>query len=294
MRTGNHAGRVIDKSGDYEIIECENCGFVHAYPFPDKAELDKFYRNEFQKNKSCDIDRYFRQLYWWKMHFNRRLDLIERLLSGPGKMLDIGCGFGFFIKEAQGRGWKAVGLEPSIYACEKSKEYYVDVRNCGTDLAGIEQFSDYDAVVLAHVLEHVPDPVEMLTKARKTLRPGGILVVIVANDYNPLQLIAKERLGSDSWWVCPPEHINYFNVDTIEALLESLGFEVAIKETTFPIELFLLAGLNYIDNQNEGPKAHKYQEEIEFAFHHSNNWDLLPRMFGGEGIGRNALLLGRK
>ena len=55
----------------------------------------------------------------------------------------------------------------------------------------------------------------MLRGIRRLLAPGGLLYIRVPNDFNPLQLAAQQKLGADPWWIAVPDHVNYFDVDSL-------------------------------------------------------------------------------
>lgn len=111
-------------------------------------------------------------------------------------------------------------------------------------------------------LEHIPNPIEMLALMRESLVSGGVLCVVVPNDYNPFQETLREIEGYRPWWVAPPHHLNFFDFDSLGNLLEKMGFDVFLKETTFPMDMFLLMGDNYVDDGQLGRACH--QKRIRF------------------------------
>jgi hypothetical protein len=72
------------------------------------------------------------------------------------------------------------------------------------------------------------------------LASGGLLVLDVANEFNDFQTVADAEYGLNRWWVCPPNHINYFSADSLSRLLETCGYRVIRREASFPMEMFLL------------------------------------------------------
>lgn len=153
--------------------------------------------------------------------------------------------------------------------------------------------SPFDAVTLLNVLEHVPDPVRVVQEARALLRPGGIICIRVPNDFTELQEAAQRQLGCPPWWIASPDHINYFDVRLLEALLNHSGFEVFYTQTDFPMEMFLLMGDMYVGNPELGNKCH--QKRVQFDL--SLPEDLRRRIyhaFAEVGIGRDTLTFARK
>ena len=116
----------------------------------------------------------------------------------------------------------------------------------------------------------------------------------VANDFNPIQKIATEKLDIPDWWFIPPEHVNYFNPESITRLLEQSGYEILDISTTFPIDIFLLMGDNYVSDPKIGKKSHLRRKEFEFTLSKTGREDFknnLYKSFKNLGIGREIEIL---
>jgi SAM-dependent methyltransferase len=146
-------------------------------------------------------------------------------------------------------------------------------------------------VTLFHVLEHVPNPVEVVESAYSLLSSGGVLVVKVPNEFNSLQVSARESLSLDDWWIVPPVHINYFDYDSLGALIQSAGFTVEEKTGDFPMEIFLHMGENYVDDQDVGSKCHEKRMRFEKSLPGEVR-RMLYKKLADAGIGRSATLVG--
>lgn len=223
-------------------------------------------------------------------------DLLTQYAVGQS-ILDVGCGMGDFLSYLKVKGFKPVGVEPSSDAATIATSRGLTVHD-----SSMEQFVEiqtsnaaepFGAVVLLNVLEHVPNPVELIRLAKEVLiKPGGILCVRVPNDFNELQLAAKERLNKDAWWIAMPDHINYFDFQSLHALLESLDFEVIYSQGDFPMELFLLMGDDFIGNPDIGSRCHRKRVSFEMAIAHVLRRRLYQAL-AAIGLGRNCLLVGR-
>jgi hypothetical protein len=89
------------------------------------------------------------------------------------------------------------------------------------------------------------------------------LVVDVPNEFNDFQIVANEEFELGEWWVCPPNHINYFSVSSLKALLKECGYAIVNYESSFPLELFLLMGDVYIGDPDLGKKCHNRRVMFE-------------------------------
>jgi hypothetical protein len=129
------------------------------------------------------------------------------------------------------------------------------------------------------------------------LKPGGLLCLIVPNDYNPIQEALRSVCNFPSWWVAPPHHINYFDTKSIENLVDRAGMKILNKEATFPIDLFLIMGDNYIGNDELGRLCHTKRKTLEINLEKAGLGELrhqLYRSFAEVGIGREIQIIGRK
>jgi 2-polyprenyl-3-methyl-5-hydroxy-6-metoxy-1,4-benzoquinol methylase len=295
----HHVGVVIDSVGGFDVIKCETCEFIHVVPVPSFDQLEPVYRQEYYTTeKPLYLERYREDLDWWNLVYRERYDLFEGYLPPDRRrVLDVGSGPGYFLLHGQQRGWQGLGIEPSRQAADHGRQLGVHVIQefLTTDLAG--RLGKYDIVHMSEVLEHVPHPAEMLHLTWELLTPGGLLCAVVPNDYSMFQQALRMVDGYAPWWVSPPHHINYFGFETLARLLESCGFDVIKRQATFPIDLFLLMGDNYIGNDALGRQCHAKRKRFEQALESAGMSDLrqqLYQAFAALGIGREILMIGRK
>lgn len=261
-----HAGPLKDHIGEHRVIECEKCGFSHVIPLPSQAELQVAYGEEYYvTEKPLFIERQLEDLDWWRLIYDDRFDFIEQYLPSPGnrRILDIGCGPGFFLQRGKERGWSGIGVEPSRQAAEHAYSIGVEVINASLERAGLEGEGNFDVVHMSEVLEHVSDPVSFCCRAAALLKPGGIACIVVPNDYNPLQQFLRRERGYDPYWVAPPHHLNYFSPTALEGLLARVGLSVLERSAMFPLEFFLAMGDNYVGNDLLGRQCHGKRKELD-------------------------------
>jgi 2-polyprenyl-3-methyl-5-hydroxy-6-metoxy-1,4-benzoquinol methylase len=133
-------------------------------------------------------------------------------------LLDVGCGGGDFLALMGDLGWKVSGLETDPAAVARARARGLDVREGRLEDATLDTDS-FDAVTLAHVIEHVHDPRRVLEECQRILKPGGTLVILTPNNRS----WGSRYFGRDWRGLEPPRHIHVFNVSSIKTLLEGTG-----------------------------------------------------------------------
>ena len=290
------------------MINCKSCKFIHVHPIPSNEELYAFYNNDFyQKTKPNYIQGNEKDIQYLNYTFDEKLDILEKHVSSKSrKILDIGSGPGFFLRRARQRKWQVLGIEPSPIAYNHSKKHNIPTIQKFFHQVNIKQIGKFDVIHIFDVLEHVNDPISMLKKSYSLLKRGGMIVVEVPNDFNPLQKVVQKVLGKKEYWITLSsdsknsgnlDHINYFDFSTISDVLTRTGFKIILKESTFPLELFLLMGHDYIKNPKIGKKKHLERIQFEKNFENRNAHKVkrtLYQKFAEIGIGRTAIIYAKK
>ena len=295
----NHEGQVVASANGYDVIECTMCGFKHIIAIPSEEDLVEVYRDEYYTDEKPQyLDRYREDLEWWNTVYTRRYEILEdHLQAHQRKILDIGSGPGYFILNGKNRGWKVKGIEPNVQAYQHSQHLDLDVENLFFDEQAANKLGTFDVINMGEVLEHIPNPRGLLKQVHMHLNTAGLVCLIVPNDFNPIQLVLRDHLGFSPWWVAAPHHINYFNFQSLTSLVEKCGFEVVHLESTFPIDMFLLMGENYIDNDNLGRACHAKRMSFEKSLNQGGASRVLSNLyasFANQGIGREIVLFARK
>jgi len=293
----------------YKVIPDPEHGYMRLDPVPDEATLNEFYQSQYydlirkggraaelRRIMAGGVEREF-ELSWLSNTLYTDIDQVLRETGNPanGRLLDIGCGTGAFISFMAKKGWDVSGLEPSEEACDIAVKGGLKVHNSGMEKFCREFGIDaerYDAITLLNVLEHVPDPYRVLSMAKGLLVEDGILAIRVPNDFSELQLSTHEKLGGGKWWVAVPDHVNYFNFESLGALLHKAGYEIAYSQSDFPMELFLLMGDNYVDNPEVGDSCHRKRVALEIGIPGKLRRKLY-RALGQAGFGRSCLMYAR-
>jgi len=244
-------GEEVVAHGTQRVVRCSGCGLVRLAEFPAPEAVRENVSGNYGYHGEIDFTR-----PWTLAEATRTVAFaneeasharLERLLSRAGldlasrlRVHDVGCSCGFSLYLGRRRGWEMTGNDLS----ELRRDF--GQRVLGVDVF-VGYFSDYpapaaslDAVLLRHVLEHLPDPLGELTLVRERLSEGGVLVVEVPNFAAPtlkLQLLRQRlgmrRRGLEFIGVYEPvaEHLWQFTSRTLAALLGKAGFEVRAVET---------------------------------------------------------------
>ncbi|HVU21670.1 MAG TPA: class I SAM-dependent methyltransferase [Rhizomicrobium sp.] len=293
-----HSGPRLAHINGHDIVDCCACGFRHAMPLPDAATLEAAYReNYYADEKPTFLTHAGEDQAWAELAQTDRLEIFESYLRPAcRRLLDIGSGPGFFLKTAQGRGWDVSGIEPSRQAAAHARGLGLHVVEGFFDADSAPRLGRYDVVHMNNVLEHIPDPINLVGLARDLLNPGGIICINVPNDFSPFQLAAAATRNTGEWWVAPPHHLNYFDFASLCALLQRLGFDILERTTSFPMEAFIMMGDNYVGDPVLGRACHTKRKRFDLALDAAglkNVRRAFYRALAQEGIGREAVVIAR-
>lgn len=123
------------------------------------------------------------------------------------------------------------------------------------------------------------------------------MCLTVPNDFSPLQIAAQEGKGHAPWWIAPPHHLNYFDFDSLEALMRRIGLTPTERLTSFPMEAFLLMGDDYVSDPATGKACHRRRMNFDLAFEAAGIGAVRRRLYGAlaaAGIGREATVIAVK
>lgn len=293
-----HPGELLDQVNGFEVIDCQGCGFKHVWPIPTAEELEQVYSHEYYAtDKPLYLERYREDLDWWNQLYGERYSCFEELLpAGSHSLLDVGSGPGFFLQHGMQRGWRVQGVEPSRQAAEHSRTLGVPVEEAFLNEETASKLGQFDVVHMYSVLEHIPDPLPFLHLVKRCLKQNGVLSITVPNDYNPFQDVLRDVCDFKPWWVVPPHHLNFFNFESLRGLLKKSGYSFLSQEASFPIDLFLLMGENYVGDDAKGRQCHGRRMDFEKNLHKAGQSGLkrkLYQMLAEVGLGREINMLAR-
>ncbi len=201
---------------DYQMWTCADCSLLFTDPQPTKEMISAQYDLPDNHEHTRQGSRAGRRLRYGM----RAMKL--RSIGLSGKLLEIGCGQGDFLKAAKSAGFgPIVGVEPEKSVARYSKQQGFDVRDVFFD-DNWPADDLYDTIASIQVIEHVPDPVRFVQNAARVLAPGGRLVLETPCLSHP----RARKAGADWRYICPPWHLNLFNEQSMAALYERAGLKV--------------------------------------------------------------------
>lgn len=222
---GSHAVSALCAKFGLDLVRCKGCGLIYADPGLSQAELLKRY------DSPAFFDEYLRALHatpsgydleFLERHYRLFLDFLQKFQAPGRRLLDAGCGAGFFLKTAEARGWIAEGVEVSAPAAAYARDITgVCVRH-GRLEDKLFSGAAFDVVTLLDLIEHLPDPIGAIKETWRLLKPGGILILSTP-DFNSL---SRFILGKAWAVLSPAEHLINFTEATLSLALSAAGFHI--------------------------------------------------------------------
>ena len=210
---------LLYKKETFDILRCPRCGFVFNARW---AELsDEVRAVPLADSRVAQIAATFdreKEVYFER--FRKELARIDSL-KDRGKILDIGCAYGYFLVLAKKDGWEAHGIdvdESSVAYCRQ--RHGLDVAHGGLKEGHFPQ-KTFDVITMFHVLEHIPDFHGVLLSARRMLKDDGLLVIDVPNVAD-----VRRTLFKQDWPQFKEHHLWYFSKKTIRFLLQKYGLRI--------------------------------------------------------------------
>jgi SAM-dependent methyltransferase len=241
---GLETGKRVGEKNGYSLARCTRCGtlFVVELPPASAADVYEDYYDGAARTPPAFLTKRFDEL----------VGAFARSRQ-TNRFLDVGCGAGMLLQAARRAGWNACGLEVSLPAVEHVRSMGFEVVHGELRQAPFEP-GTFDVVTIVEVLEHVPDPVELLRSAATLLRPGGLLWATTPHGRG----LSGRALSLDWSVVSPPEHLQLFSVEGLRAAVAAAGFSGAKVMThgVNPHELLTAAG-RHLAGREERVTVHR-------------------------------------
>lgn len=226
---------VLFKKDEYAMTKCRNCGLIYRFP----QVIREKYLRDVQKHY-LEVDPAFKVAYSRKGLYERFLNQIKHIKGKSARLLDIGCGMGYFLFLAKNDGWNAFGLELSPDLVKMGiKNYGLDIQCADFEESKFPE-SYFDVVTLWNVFDELPGPLGSIHKIKKILKPGGILYMRIPNasfhlfTYRIQQTLKKLHLEH----LMPSQssifHIFNFKKKTLHRILSDNGFDNIKTKNSWP------------------------------------------------------------
>ncbi len=235
-------------SGMYRIVRCQECSLMFLNPMYSDRELSALYPEDYYAYQDSFTRSRWKEIV--KSLLCLRIATRDPTFASPGRILDLGCGTGWCLREMRDKGWDVYGVEINFAAGELGrKEAGLNILTGTLEQAGFSSdFFDY--VRANHSFEHISCPNETLDEIRRILRPGGRLMIGVPNVGG-----LNARIFRQYWWYLgAPVHPFTYSVRTLPQLLKKHRFEVL--EVTYNSDFTGLLGSSQIwANRKNGRKS---------------------------------------
>jgi 2-polyprenyl-3-methyl-5-hydroxy-6-metoxy-1,4-benzoquinol methylase len=274
-------------------------GFYQYDPLPSEKELQEYYEKKYYQEGrgSYEITYSDEEITYFKLKASliyRETVKLSHATAGK-TLLDVGCGEGWVMDKFFQSGDSVTGLDFSLFALEKIHPQLLPFFEQGNIYDVLREKTRrqvaFDVIVCANVLEHVADPVGLLSIFRKLMYSHSLLVLVAPNDFSELhQHLLKTKRISRKFWLCYPDHLSYFNKDSMEKFLKDSEFSVRAVVADNPVDLNLLNdNSNYVEDQSKGKKTHFFRVRMDNFLASIDEEKLLSlyEVLGSMGIGRD-------
>jgi 2-polyprenyl-3-methyl-5-hydroxy-6-metoxy-1,4-benzoquinol methylase len=215
------------RKNSFDIFKCDSCGLVFTR-IPPGYDLSKIYTEDyFTGNQTDGYAHYKESEKVLRREFRKSAALLWRLTGQREnlKLLEVGSAYGYFLDEAKDY-FDCRGIEISREAVKFSVARGRNVL-CGqvTDEL-LKEIGNVDIIAMFDVIEHLPNPVEVLSFLDKYLNAGGLLMVVTGDIDSLLAKVMQNR------WrlMTPPQHTFFFSQTTLENVLQKFNYKVILKE----------------------------------------------------------------
>jgi SAM-dependent methyltransferase len=211
--------RLGNSDEPFAIVECRGCGVLRTLPAMDERELSRYYPEDYWGDDE-PVDDWIRSSQAEKTRF-----LAACGLTG-GRILDVGCGSGFFLRALTSDLWDRFGVEIGKGAARAANRALGEGRVFnGTLIESACENAYFDVVSFWSALEHTNEPRSHLNEARRIIKTGGTLIVQVPNAAS-----YQARAFGGNWFALDaPRHRYHFTPQTLARLLRETGFDIYLE-----------------------------------------------------------------
>lgn len=237
------------------LCKCSSCGMVFSSANPTLDELEEYYKG------------YGRNDYLSPITIKRYHEILDQFESvrKTNRLLDVGCGIGYFLEVAKTRGWEVYGTEftdQAIEICEKKGI----IMNKGVLNPANYPSESFDVITSFEVIEHINTPNPEIANFSALLRKDGLLYITTPNFNSTLRYYLGPKYNVIGW----PEHLSYYTPSTLTQLMRKHKFKpVYVKSTGISLTRFR--------SSNKPATAEETREGTEFIAENTTDEKLRNR-----------------
>lgn len=195
----------------HSLVKCQSCKLVFAHKIPSAEELNEHYKF-YSYTGEAQLSEMTRLAY------AKLLDEFETFRK-TNRILDTGCGRGWFLEEAKKRGWEVYGTEFSDKAIEVCSAKGINMKH-GALSAEMFEENYFDVITSFEVIEHINNPLTDLKEIHSFLRSGGLFYCTTPNFNSVMRYYLKEKYNVIEY----PEHLTYYTKKTLTSAIERFPF----------------------------------------------------------------------
>lgn len=208
-----------------QAYKCLNCDIEFIWPQPSQEEINNIYQNDYYKSWGINDDSNEKSRLMKIATFNRYVDFIKKY-KNTGRLLDIGCAFGYLLETVEDRGFDVYGVEVSKSSSNIAKDKFGD-KIFNKQLEEVKFRDEYfDVITMFDLIEHIPRPQKFLKEIERILHKDGIIAIITPDTDS----FSKNVLGFKNWFHYKPEHLFYYNKKSLNNLFNKFDFKIVVKK----------------------------------------------------------------
>lgn len=238
--------------GGFTYLKCFSCSHVFVENFLEENSLVELYTNFYNRSKGpvnlkSESTNELSSLSLW---LNGDKSSPSRWVQEPGKVLDIGCGYGSSLVYLESKGCQVEGIDADKNVEKVARENNLNIRVgvfCKTDY----KKEYFDAVIMSQVLEHCLSPRQTLNDVGEILKPGGLCILSIPN-YLSFNAFCFGRK-----WIHwhSPYHQHFFSRDSLKAFLKDSVFEIESTHSVTPSSWLYFQFLHILFYPKMGKKS---------------------------------------
>jgi 2-polyprenyl-3-methyl-5-hydroxy-6-metoxy-1,4-benzoquinol methylase len=223
----------------FELSQCANCAFVFTNPRPTEDTIARYYQSDAYISHSNTRQGLIARLYHGvrKVAIRNKIKLINGQVPQKGKILDIGCGTGAFLKACQQNGWNVAGVEPDPKARKQAEEALG--QSFSDSIWKLNSGESYQLITLWHVLEHVHRLEETWRWISAHVAAGGKILIAVPNHLS----YDAQQFGQHWAAYDVPRHLYHFTQHTLSQLAKKHGFKLCATKP-MPFDAYYVSMLS--------------------------------------------------